>query len=294
MMYGMDISHYQSAIDLSKGQYDFCIIKATEGYAYIDKAFYKYADELIKLNKLIGCYHYCRPDFHGTVDGMIGEARHFVDIVESADLLNKSLLVMDWEVKPFDDIELILAFLEEIEKLSGQIPIIYGSKSKLETYGWTTSKKLSKYPIWLAKYPSKMKFEVGKNPALIEPTISYRDWSIWQYTDNGQYPGYNGNVDLDCCIGGEQWWATYSRKISDKVAPYLVPNDVSPTEILSESMKWAISIGLFVGYGNGRYGPNQALTRNEAAMLFERYTRYLQTHTADGMLDLSSNKEEEK
>lgn len=275
MMYGMDISHYQSSIDLSKGEYDFCIVKATEGLAYIDKSFYRYADELLKLNKLIGCYHYCRPDFHGTEDGMVGEARHFVEIVEKAGLLNKSILVMDWEVKPFDDIGLILSFLEAVETLSGQIPIIYGSMSKLESYGWTTNKNLGKYPIWLAKYPSKKPFQLGKNPGLVEPTITSRDWAIWQYTNMGQYPRYNGDVDLDMCVYGSEWWKRYSGMKNDNESSYPPPEIVPSPEELSEDMKWAISIGLFVGYGDGTYGPNNDLTRNEAAMLFRRFYNYL-------------------
>lgn len=276
MMYGMDISHYQNQIDLAKGNYDFCIIKATEGYNYVDNSFYNYADQLTKLNKLIGCYHYCRPDYHGTSDGMRNEAIHFIDIVEKAGLLNKSILVMDWEIEPFDEIELLLAFLEEIENLTKQTPFIYGSLSKIERYGWDIIKELMRFPIWLAKYPSKRKLRIGKDPELLEPDLLGRDWSIWQYTNLGQYPSYNGNIDLDLSIHGPIWWEKYAGIKVDNDSSYPPTESIPSTEKLSEAMKWAISIGLFVGYENGKYEPNKALSRDEAAMLFQRYTNYLQ------------------
>ena len=53
-MYGLDISHYQEGIDLSAGNYDFCIIKATEGIGYTDPAFASNAVQLTKLKKMIG------------------------------------------------------------------------------------------------------------------------------------------------------------------------------------------------------------------------------------------------
>ena len=69
-MYGIDISNHQRNIDLTAGKYDFAIIKATEGVSFKDLSFEKFAVQLTGLNKLVGCYHFARPDLHGTVSDM--------------------------------------------------------------------------------------------------------------------------------------------------------------------------------------------------------------------------------
>ena len=94
-MYGMDISSYQSKLDLTKGTYDFAIMKATEGVGFTDKAFHNFAVQLTELDKLVGCYHFARPDLHGTVSGMEKEADWFIQKVKDEGLLNKSILVLD-------------------------------------------------------------------------------------------------------------------------------------------------------------------------------------------------------
>lgn len=46
-------------------------------------------------------------------------------------------------------------------------------------------------------------------------------------------------------------------------------------EQLSDDMKWAIETGLFVGYGDGKYGPKDNLTREQLATVLRRYTDYI-------------------
>lgn len=43
-------------------------------------------------------------------------------------------------------------------------------------------------------------------------------------------------------------------------------------EIISNEMKWAIDVGLFIGGTDGKHHPTEALTREQAAILFKRYT----------------------
>lgn len=262
-MYGMDISNYQAGIDFSKGNYDFCIIKATEGQQFIDKSFYKFSAELLSRDKLIGAYHFARPDYHGTKSGMEKEAEHFVEVVTKADLVGRALLVLDWERAPFDNESLIEAWTSKVYSLTGIQPFIYGSRSKLTN--WQGFKVVTDSPLWMAAYPNNKNYIVGDNPNLPLPNPSF-NWLIWQYSETGKYPGLSGYIDLDYSPMSKEEWQLYA----DKQQPGYTPSE----EIIKE-MQWAIDVGLFVGYGDGTYRPKSFLTREQAAILFYKYNEYL-------------------
>lgn len=256
-MYGMDISNYQAKLDLTKGTYDFCIIKATEGNGFTDASFYRRAAELLSLDKLIGVYHFARPDLHGNITGMENEARWFVKEVERAGLLEKAILVLDWETEPMDRPDLIEAWTSMVVKLTGIKPFIYGSRSKINK--WKEYSIIHSYPIWIAVWPNTKQYEVGKSPGLISPESSL-SWYIWQYSACGKFPGFSGNVDLDYCILSREEWIS------------MAGGEVENTEEIGDDMQWAIDTGLFIGYSDGSYREDEPLTRGQAASLFRRYT----------------------
>lgn len=257
-MYGMDISNYQRKLDLTKGTYEFAIMKATEGVGSTDKAFHNFAVQLTELDKLVGCYHFARPDLHGTVSGMEKEADWFIRKVKDEGLLNKAILVLDWEIEPMDREDLVKAWVLRVESQTGITPFIYGSRSKLN--GWKNWWAMSHCPIWMAAWPTIRRHQVGVDPGLTHPSKTVK-WSIWQYSSAGQYPGFSGNVDLDYCEFNKDTWL--------KMAGY---KEEPANEVINKDMKWAIENGLFTGYGNGLYGPKDPLTREQAATLFRRYT----------------------
>lgn len=260
-MFGMDISHYQDKIDLRKGKYDFCIIKATEGIGFIDKSFNSFSDQLTELNKPIGCYHFARPDLHGSIQGMKDEAFFFCNTVKSMGLYGKVIAVLDWEKEPFDRPDLIEAWTNTVEATLHTIPFIYGSKSKMNK--WKSYPIIKKHPLWIAAWPNNKSYEVGKDPGLKLPIFDLK-YHMWQYSSVGSYPGFNGNVDLDYCsltVEGWNQWAGMNRKI-----------DVEQSDSeLTDDMKWAIEVGLIKGYGDGKYGSKDALTREQAATMFRRF-----------------------
>lgn len=257
-MYGMDISSYQSKLCLTKGTYDFAIMKATEGVGFTDKSFHNFAVQLTELDKLVGCYHFARPDLHGTVIGMEKEADWFIKNVKDEGLLNKAILVLDWEREPMDREDLVKAWVLRVESQTGITPFIYGSRSKLNE--WKNWWAMSHCPIWMAVWPTIHRHQVGVNPGLTLPGKTV-NWSIWQYSSTGQYPSFSGNVDLDYCEFNKDTWL---KMAGHKEEP--------AKEVINKDMKWAIENGLFTGYGNGLYGPKDPLTREQAATLFRRYT----------------------
>ena len=258
-MYGIDIYNYQKNIDLTAGKYDFAIIKATEGVGFKDKSFHKFAVQLTKLNKLIGCYHFARPDLNTSVSGMEEEADWFINTVKSEGLLNKAILVIDWETEPMDREDLLNAFILRVENQTGITPFIYGSKYKLNS--WKNWWAISHCPIWMALWPSISRPSTGIDPSFTKPDKTV-NWTIWQYTSVGTYPNYKGNVDLDYCeLTVEEW-----KKLAGvKTEP------VKASEVITEDMQWAIDNGIFTGYGNGKYAPKEPLTREQAATILKRF-----------------------
>lgn len=257
-MYGIDISTYQKKIDLTKGKYDFAIIKATEGVGFADKAFHNFAVQLTELDKLVGCYHFARPDLHWTVNEMKKEADWFVQKIRDEGLLHRAILILDWEREPTDREDLVKAWVLRVESQTGIVPFIYGSRSKMN--GWKKWWAMSHCPIWMAVWPTIKRYQAGVDPGITAPSTDI-DWKIWQYSSTGAYPGFSGNVDLDYCKFDRETWL--------KMAGH---KEESVKEVINKDMEWAIESGLFTGYGNGLYGPKAPLTREQAATLFRRYT----------------------
>lgn len=258
-MFGIDISSYQEKIDLANGaNYDFAIIKATEGYGFKDRCFNRFAVQLTELDKLIGCYHFARPDLNGTVEAMQKEADWFVSVVEVAGLIGKALLVLDWETEPINRPDLISAWIERVAAQTGVKPLLYSSKANLFTL--SKSEIYNKVGKWVAVWPSINRLPVGENPGFTSYPRTV-NWVIWQYSSTGQYPKFPGNVDLNYAnMSPKEWLAIAGDKSGQ--------NPVS--EHISEDMQWAIDEGLFIGYGNGKYGPKDTLTREQAASLMKR------------------------
>ena len=247
-MYGIDISNHQRNIDLTAGKYDFAIIKATEGVSFKDPSFEKFAVQLTVLNKLVGCYHFARPDLHGATSEMEKEADWFISVVRNARLLNKAILVLDWETEPMDREDLLNAFILRVENQTGITPFIYSSKYKLNS--WKNWRAINHCPIWMALWPSISRPSSGIDPSFTKPDKTV-NWTIWQYTSVGTYPNYKGNVDLDYCeLTADEW-----KKLAGMKA-----EPVEASEVITKDMQWAIDNGIFTGYGNGKYCPKDSLT----------------------------------
>lgn len=257
-MKGLDISNYQAKIDLTKGNYDFAIIKATEGATFEDKCFIKFASQLTELKKLIGCYHFARPDLHDSVTEIQEEADHFISRVKSSGLLHKALLIIDWEKEPIDRTDLLQAWILRVESKTGITPFIYINTSHYNRI--KDSWPVTHCPLWIAKWPNHISYMCGDELPSQNPDDKI-PWKIWQYTSVGKFPQYSGNVDLDYTNMSKEEWK------------YLAGVELKDKEIISNDMQWAIDNGLFAGYGNGMYGPKEPLTREQAATVLRRFAK---------------------
>lgn len=208
MLHGIDVSHWQKGLDLNKIDYDFVIIKATQGYKRVDECFKSFADTALKHGKKIGLYHY----FDSTTTPET-QATFFVNTVK--EYVGKAILVLDWEsggncfFNQGQDIA--IRFLNKVYELTGVRPLIYMSKSVTRSYKWDKVVK-GNYGLWIAQYKNKKKV-VGylDNPWTDNKGIgSFPFVAIFQYTSTGRLNGYEGNLDCNVAYMSKMAWDKYS------------------------------------------------------------------------------------
>lgn len=70
--------------------------------------------------------------------------------------------------------------------------------------------------------------------------------------------------------------------------------DVYSKEWYSNAVIWASNAGIVSGYGNGNFGPNDNVTREQIATMMYRYANYLALETVPKMGDISSYSDSDK
>ena len=209
-MNGIDISRWQSSIDLSKVLCDFVIVKSTQGTSYVSPKFTKQIGQADGLGKLIGVYHYSGGG------GAIPEAEHFLKTVEK--YIGKAILCLDWEGEQnpnFGNPEYAKAFLAYVRQNTGITPFIYMSKSVCRQYSWDSS-----YPLWCAQYKNQQPTFYQEHPWTDSKGFgAWEECKILQYTSKGHLTGYYGNLDLDKAYMTPEEWKAYARGEIETVPP---------------------------------------------------------------------------
>jgi lysozyme len=201
---GIDVSSWQSDINLTKVDADFVIIKATEGTYYKNPYYKTMAKQALASGKLIGFYHFATG---GTLAHAKKEADYFINAV--GDYAGKAVLVLDWESTAVNSGPAYAkAFLNRVKAKTGSTPMIYMSKSVTHNYSW--SKISSSYPLWCAQYANYNRMTYTTSPWT--DATGYGSWkypTIYQYTSNGKVSGYSGSLDLDLFYGNASDWKAY-------------------------------------------------------------------------------------
>lgn len=196
---GIDISEHQGNIDLAtlKNQIDFVIIRVGYGTkGTIDSKFTRNADLCKSLGIPMGFYWY---SYALDVAGARREAEAFLDAVEpytpeygcwfdmeDADGYKKK------SGMPSNDVlkDICYAFCEIVEN-AGYYTGIYASESWFKNQ--LSGDKLAKFDKWVAQWPTSY----GKQKGLSVDASSRSDVSLWQFTSNGYFEGYNGALDTN-------------------------------------------------------------------------------------------------
>jgi hypothetical protein len=199
-MKGIDISEWQDVSPSAYKDYDFVVIRATEGKTYDDVNMKEHAQNALGNNQLIGFYHYARPENNSAED----EAEHFVNVVRP--YIGKAVLALDYEGTALNyGAEWALKWLDAVYRKTGVKPLIYLQGSQVENYQAVMEKD---YGLWVAHW--------GVDSPSIAPWGFYAMW---------QYRGYP--LDLDIFNGDAETWKAYANP-SGAAAPTPVKAETKP------------------------------------------------------------------
>lgn len=207
MLKGVDLSHWQSNFE-AFNNVDFAIIKATEGVGYVDPACDTLYQRAKKAGKLLGVYHFARPDLNNSA---VAEADWFVKNIQG--YIKEAILVLDWESGYLGNVAWAKQFLDRVKEKTGVKAVLYASRSPINSFDWSSVANAD-YGLWVADYGANTGSEGTK------PVVKWWQFYIlWQYTSKGRVSGYSGNVDLNNFYGDAETWRKYATSSSTAPAP---------------------------------------------------------------------------
>lgn len=193
---GCDLSYHNRIVDfdeLAASGCEFVMLRCgyrgySEGGLMKDEKFEEYASEAERVGLKVGVYFFTQAL---TVEEAEEEAEFVLGLIENHTISYP--VAFDTEYIDDNDArtnateisdelrsDICIAFCEKIRS-EGYYPMIYASENwfrrSLEV------KKLQEYDFWAPQY--------------LEENDFLYDFTIWQYTDTGNIPGVNGEVDLD-------------------------------------------------------------------------------------------------
>ena len=210
-MNGIDISSYQTGIDLGRVPCDFAIVKATEGTGYVNPACNSQYSSAKGAGKLLGLYHYV------TGGNAVAEANYFIDNVKN--YVGQAILCIDWEQGgnvAWGNMAYLKQLCQQVINRTGVRPLIYVQASAYAPVS-QVARELN-LGLWIAQYAS------------MDPTgYQSHPWNegsyacvIRQYSSTGRLPGWGGNLDLNIAYMDRNAWLKYANP-SSKPAPAPAP-----------------------------------------------------------------------
>lgn len=189
-VHGIDVSHYQRAIDWEKvaaQDIHFGFIKATEGESFKDSFYCENWAAMKAAGVKRGAYHFFRPSLSANL-----QAANYIETTEFEH--GDFVPVLDIElldnIPPQEMRSSVKEWLQIVEDHYRVKPILY-------TYQKFYNKHLSghfhDYPIWIARYSSWRKPNLYGN----------QEWAFWQYGNRGNLNGIDGPVDFNVFAGSE-------------------------------------------------------------------------------------------
>lgn len=182
----------------------FTIVKASEGQTFTDPQHDSFVSQLRNKAKLVGHYHYGRPDTKDTGDA-VKEADHFI---AAAKARTGETMWLDFEKSETADQrvnwpEWVIAFCDRVKARTGAACGVYWSdwfiNRVLENCTAAQAAKIRTYPLWKA----------GNNNAYVsDPSAGFgsiHGWPVltcWQWNDNQGSIG----IDRDIFYGDASAW----------------------------------------------------------------------------------------
>lgn len=204
MLRGIDVSNHkykEGLRDLAPlmKRAQFCICKATGGVSFVDSSCDYYVQQLRKLGKPWGFYHFANDD--GRNSSAEEEARYFLDNCKN--YFGEGIPILDWE-RDTVSVSWVNAFVRRVHDETGVWPWIYANPWCFNQGG--VEKNCGR---WIASYPNVT--HPGLDYKL--PGVPETDGTVcaWQYASDGRVDGFKGNLDLNAFYGDVEAWNAYAR-----------------------------------------------------------------------------------
>ena len=236
---GIDISSYQSGIDLTVVPCDFVIIKATQGTGYVNPDCDRAYQQAKRAGKLRGTYHY--------VGGgnAVAEADYYVNNIKG--YLRDGLLAIDWEAEQnsaWGNEAYLEQLVRRVIERTGIKPLIYSMASRYAQVA-AVAKKLD-CGLWVAEYADMNPTGYQAHPWR-EGTYGC---AIRQYASTGRLNGWGGDLDLNIAYMTRDQWAKYVNP-GGKPAPAPAPSKPAPAP--ARKSEDTIAAEVIAGkWGNGQ------------------------------------------
>ena len=201
---GIDISHHQGDIDWArlKGQpkVRFAIMKATEGGDHRDRKFAENWQAAKQAGIIRGAYHFftfCRPGAE-QADNVIATIPAEADALPLA--LDLEFTGNCGKVPTLDELSAeIAAFYARLNGRYPGEPLFYMNESFFEQYFKGNETRFPPHTLWIRS--------IGQQP-------DCRNWSLWQFADDGKVEGIKGAVDLNALCPGSALDPYFMRPVS--------------------------------------------------------------------------------
>lgn len=201
---GIDVSSWQSALNVGAINADFVIIKATEGNYYVNPHCDVHYQQAKSAGKKLGVYHFAD---HGDA---VQEADYFVDNITG--YIGEAILVLDWEGIFTADTGWAKTFLDHVYSKTGVKPLIYMSSNVVQQ-DWSDVINAG-YGLWVAQYADS---NIHYNYSIVgsDANVNWGSTSnaMWQWTSTGRLDGYGANLDCNVFYGDQAAWDAYAAKI---------------------------------------------------------------------------------
>lgn len=217
-MNGIDISSWQTGIDLTAVPADFVIIKATEGTGYVNPDCDRAFQQAKQAGKLRGVYHYANGG------NATAEADYFLANIEG--YIKDAILCLDWESQnnalcgtggPART--WISNWCNRIVEKTGVKPLIYASASL-----YNEVSGIGDYGLWIAQYADNSETGYQDTPW----NEGAYDCAIRQYSSHGRLSGWNGNLDLNKAYMDATAWGKYANPSGGSAAPVTPSEPATP------------------------------------------------------------------
>lgn len=201
-MSGIDVSSWQPANITAIVDYDFAVVKVSQGTTYTNPSWKTQASNVVSRDKSLGLYHYAGGG------SATAEADYFLEQV--ADYVGTAVLVLDWESNQnsaWGDGAWVSTFVNRIHSRTKVWPIIYVQASAINQI---SSNVWSNCGLWVAQYANNNTVN-GYQSASSVWRYGYYGEAMRQYTSSGRLSGYSGNLDLNYFRGTAEQWQAYAE-----------------------------------------------------------------------------------